>query len=83
MLRKCLAAGMAFAIMAGSVPSISSVAWAGGDDDDHDSIRYYIVRAADGTCRVRRSQRHEVLGQYRSMAGAERALAVKRTIGEC
>jgi hypothetical protein len=76
---------MAFALVAGPALFIATTARADHDDDDdnRDNIRYYIIRAADGTCRVRLSQRYEVLGQYRSKSGAERALAVKKTIGEC
>jgi hypothetical protein len=84
MLRKYLLAGMALALIAGPVLSISTAARADHDDDnDRDRIRYYIVRADDGSCKVRLSRRYETIGQYRSKAGAERALAVKRTIGEC
>jgi hypothetical protein len=84
MLRKYLLAGMAVALVTGPLLSISTAARADHDDDnDRARIRYYIIRADDGSCRVRLSQRFEVLGQYRSKAGAERALAVKRTIGEC
>jgi hypothetical protein len=84
MRRKYLLAGMALALIAGPVLSISTAARADHDDDnDRDRIRYYIVRADDGSCKVRLSRRYETIGQYRSKAGAERALAVKRTIGEC
>jgi hypothetical protein len=86
MLRKYLLAGMALALIAGPVLSISTAARADhdhDDDNDRDRIRYYIVRADDGSCKVRLSRRYETIGQYRSKAGAERALAVKRTIGEC
>ena len=84
MLRKCLLAGMSLALVAS--PVLSTAAQADHRDRDNDNgnkERYYIVRAADGSCRVRMSQRFEVLGQYRSWAGANRALAVKKTIGEC
>ena len=82
MLRKYLLAGMALALVAGPNLSIPTAAWA--HDDDHDNrARYYIVRAADGRCRVRLSQRFEVVGRYTSMAAALRGLAVTRTIGEC
>jgi hypothetical protein len=75
---------MALAFVAGPALSIATAARADRDDDDNRvKIRYYIVRDANGSCKVRLSQRYEVLGQYRSKAGAERAIAVKKTIGEC
>jgi hypothetical protein len=83
MLRKYLLAGMALAFVAGTILSIPTAARAHDDDDNNNRLRYYIVRAADGLCRVRLSQRYEVVGRYKSMAAALRGLAVKRTVGEC
>ena len=85
MLRKYLMAGMALALVAGPALFTATAARADHRDDNDNGMneRYYIIRDVNGSCRIRLSQRFEVLGQYRSRAGAERALAVKRTIGEC
>jgi hypothetical protein len=85
MLRKYLLAGMAVALVAGPVLSISTAARANDrpDGSEFGISRYYIVKDENGKCRVRNSWRLNSLGQYKSMARAQRALQLKQSIGVC
>jgi hypothetical protein len=85
MLRKYLLAGMAVALVAGPVLSISTAAQANDrpDGSEFGITRYYVVKDENGRCRVRLSPRPEVLGKYKSMARAQRAIDLKKTIGTC
>ena len=68
MLRKYLMAGMALALVAGPALFTATAARADHRDDNDNGMneRYYIIRDVNGSCRIRLSQRFEVLGQYRS-----------------